>query len=184
MSDVADAQTITSLSVIVPPSNYVIVNKVAVRVALRSLADSARELPVRLERNGTIMFQKQETVAAGETKVVEIRQTWKELRRWHVGSPQLYTIRAVAGNDDLADRTGFRTVEARNGRIWLNGEEIYLEGVNRHEEHPEWGFAFPPKLMSKDLDIILNAGCNAIRGAHYPQSQYWLDMLDERGVMN
>jgi beta-glucuronidase len=25
-------------------------------------------------------------------------------------------------------------------------------------------------------------GCNSIRGSHYPQSQYWVDLLDERGI--
>jgi beta-glucuronidase len=37
--------------------------------------------------------------------------------------------------------------------------------------------------MTKDLDIILQMGCNTVRGSHYPQSEYWLDLLDERGIL-
>jgi beta-glucuronidase len=44
------------------------------------------------------------------------------------------------------------------------------------------GLAFPQKLMTKDLDIIEHMGCNSIRGSHYPQTKYWVDLLDERGI--
>jgi beta-glucuronidase len=65
----------------------------------------------------------------------------------------------------------------------LNGKRIELRGVNRHEENPDWGFAFPPKMMKRDLDIIKDLGCNTIRGSHYPQSFIFVDMLDEAGIL-
>lgn len=95
----------------------------------------------------------------------------------------MYTLRLQTDHDDLADRIGFRTVAVRDGRIVLNDRPIMLKGVNRHEEHPEWGFAFPPKLMAKDIDIMVRLGCNAVRGSHYPNSQYFLDLLDESGLV-
>ena len=33
-----------------------------------------------------------------------------------------------------------------------------------------------------DLALLLKAGTNYVRGAHYPQDQRWLDRLDEHGV--
>lgn len=95
----------------------------------------------------------------------------------------LYTVRVLVGDDDQAERIGFRTVKVKDKQIMLNGKPLYLQGVNRHEEHPEWGFAFPLKLMGRDLDIIEDLSCNSIRGSHYPQSAYWLDLLDERGIV-
>lgn len=83
----------------------------------------------------------------------------------------------------MADRIGFRTVEVQEARILLNGQPILLKGVNRHEEHPEWGFSFPARLMSKNLDIVRKLGCNFVRGSHYPTSQYFMDLLDERGIV-
>jgi beta-glucuronidase len=37
--------------------------------------------------------------------------------------------------------------------------------------------------MKKDLDLILDMGCNTIRGSHYPNSQIFVDMLDAKGIM-
>ena len=60
---------------------------------------------------------------------------------------------------------------------------IYFKGVNRHEEHPEWGFAVPLKLIKRDIDIIRSMGCNLTRGSHYPNAKATLDYMDETGML-
>ncbi len=102
---------------------------------------------------------------------------------WDVSSPKLYTVVAKTETDDLIDKVGFRKIEVKDNNILLNGKSIELLGVNRHEEHPDWGFAFPAKLMKKDIDLILDMNCNTIRGSHYPNSKIFLDMLDEKGIL-
>ena len=102
---------------------------------------------------------------------------------WDVGKGALYTLRVITSCDDLFDRVGFRRVEVKDGSLLLNGRALELRGVNRHEEHPDWGFAFPEGLMQRDIDLILAMGCNAIRGSHYPNSKVFLDMLDAAGIL-
>ena len=102
---------------------------------------------------------------------------------WSCENPRLYTVECKTETDDLIDRVGFRRIEAKDGKILLNGEKIQFRGVNRHEEHPEWGFAFPPALMQKDIDLIKDLGMNTVRGSHYPQSRAFIDMLDEQGIL-
>jgi beta-glucuronidase len=114
-----------------------------------------------------------------KSKVVSI----DDIMLWDTESPNLYTVVASTGTDDLVDKIGFRKIEVKNGDIILNNKSIEFRGVNRHEEHPEWGFAFPAKLMKKDLDLICDMGCNTIRGSHYPNSKIFVDMLDERGIL-
>ena len=108
---------------------------------------------------------------------------FKDLELWSVDNPKLYSFTVNTDSDDLSDRVGFRKIEVLDKKICLNGKMIELIGVNRHEEHPDWGFAFPAKLMKKDIDLICDLGCNTIRGAHYPQSRMLIDMLDERGLL-
>lgn len=108
-------------------------------------------------------------------------KTLEGLELWSQESPKLYTARVYTPDDDLLERVGFRKVEVDGSRILLNGEPIEFRGVNRHEEHAEFGFAFPPALMARDLDLIADLGCNTIRGSHYPNNPIFLDMLDERG---
>lgn len=124
------------------------------------------------------------TLEAGEKKSISTPDvTLENIGIWDTSSPILYTVVAKTDTDDLYDRVGFRKIEVKNLDILLNGKPIELLGVNRHEEHPEWGFAFPPKLMKKDLDIIHDLGCNTIRGSHYPNSRIFMDMLDEDGML-
>lgn len=37
--------------------------------------------------------------------------------------------------------------------------------------------------MKKDIDIIKDIGCNAVRGSHYPNSKAFLDYLDQEGLL-
>lgn len=105
------------------------------------------------------------------------------IRLWDLGKPELYEVRICTDTDDLFDRVGFRHICVENGKILLNGAPIEIRGINRHEEHPDFGFAFPASLMKRDLDLVVDLNCNAIRGAHYPQSREFVDYLDEKGIL-
>ena len=67
--------------------------------------------------------------------------------------------------------------------ILINGDPVSLRGVNRHEDHPEWGHAQPPRLQELDLDLIQDGGFDTVRTSHYPNHPRFLDMCDERGVL-
>lgn len=128
-------------------------------------------------------FIKEITLSAGETKTVEFSFDVENVHLWDMDDPYLYPMTFRTETDDLIDRTGFRKVEVQPDGIYLNGRRVEIRGVNRHEEHPEWGFAFPLKLMKRDLDIAFEMGCNAIRGSHYPNSRAFMDYCDETGML-
>ena len=128
-------------------------------------------------------FHKEVTLNAGETQCVDFTFTVNNVRLWDIENPNLYGMHFTTGTDDLYDRTGFRKLEVKPDGIYLNDRRVEIRGVNRHEEHPEWGFAFPLKLMKKDLDIAFQMGCNAIRGSHYPNSRAFMDYCDETGML-
>ncbi len=107
----------------------------------------------------------------------------EKIRLWDVGRPALYRICMTTETDDLIDRVGFRRVEVKQKQILLNGKPVEFRGVNRHEELPGFGFAFPVSRMKHDIDLILDLGCNSIRGSHYPNSQEFVDYLDETGIL-
>ena len=132
----------------------------------------------------TTIYNESVTLNGYEKKsLVTPAVTMNDIAIWDVHSPSLYTVVASTETDDLIDKIGFRKIEVINNDIILNNKSIELLGVNRHEEHPDWGFAFPPKLMKKDIDLILEMGCNTIRGSHYPNSKIFVDMLDEKGIL-
>ena len=61
--------------------------------------------------------------------------------KWDSEHPNLYTLDAtivIAGRqtEKLSRRIGFRKVERRKNRLYVNGDEVKLRGVCRHDTHP------------------------------------------------
>ena len=118
----------------------------------------------------------------GETEAV-LSFKLSNIKRWSPENPSVYRIEAEITADGLAETMGFRTIEAKDGKLLLNGERLIIKGVNRHEEHPDFGFALPAAIMQKDLAIIKQLGCNAIRASHYANARLFLDMCDREGIL-
>ena len=157
---------------------------VCAELELYNANDSECTSNVKVKIGSEGIYNEPVTLNAYEkTTLITPKVEMKNIELWDALAPKLYTVTATTDTDDLIDKIGFRKIEVKNGNILLNNKSIELLGVNRHEEHPDWGFAFPPKLMKKDIDIILDMNCNTVRGSHYPQAQIFIDMLDEQGIM-
>jgi beta-glucuronidase len=106
-----------------------------------------------------------------------------DFKVWSLDNPNLHTLTVSIENDTIIERFGIRSVSIVNRQIMLNGEAIWLRGVNRHESHPEFGPVQPPHLMLDDLCLLKDLGCNFVRCVHYPQDQAFLDICDEYGIL-
>jgi beta-glucuronidase len=109
--------------------------------------------------------------------------TVEDIDLWSPDDPVLYRVDATVGTDKQRDRIGFRDIEVDGREIRLNGEPIEFRGVNRYEDHPEWGHTQPARLMDLDIELIQEAGLNAVRTAHYPNHPRFLDYCDEAGLL-
>ena len=107
---------------------------------------------------------------------------------WQVGKGYLYTAKAVVLNGDTVIDTasvkfGFRTVTLSENEILINGKPVFLRGLNRHQSYPYIGYAAPESLQREDARILdEELAVNAVRTCHYPQSHYFLDECDRRGL--
>ena len=106
-------------------------------------------------------------------------------RLWTPESPNLHTVKVDVPSEgtERSARFGIRQVGTANGRVTLNGKPVYLQGVNRHESHYEFGATTPRQLMYEDIKNLKDLGGNFIRGSHYAQCGEFLDMCDEMGVL-
>lgn len=118
---------------------------------------------------------------SGENFVIETQVPSPEL--WSPENPALHTVTLKTAGDEICEQFGLRTVEAKNGKIYLNGEEIRLIGYNRHDMHPQFGPAVPDGVWIEDLQLLKDLNCNFIRGSHYQQSQRFLDLCDKLGFL-
>ncbi len=102
---------------------------------------------------------------------------------WSLESPALHCLQIKIGDYIKDISFGLRLIGLEDGRITLNGKKIKLIGFNRHDAHPEHGYAIPGGLTYADLEMIKNTGYNFIRGCHYQQSEEMLGMCDRLGLL-
>ena len=108
--------------------------------------------------------------------------TVPDFKLWTPESPHLHRLAVSVGERVFETTFGMRTVETANGQLLVNGKPVKLLGYNRHDCHPDFGFAVPEALVRRDLELIKAQGCNFIRGCHYPQSETVLDWCDRLGI--
>ena len=103
---------------------------------------------------------------------------------WSPDNPKLYDVKILSEADSVNDEIGFRRIEAKNGKIMLNGKPIFLRGISSHEEKPITGGRANSK---QDAETILNwvkeLNGNFVRMAHYPHSENVIRLADKMGIL-
>ncbi|MGE5527824.1 MAG: glycoside hydrolase family 2 TIM barrel-domain containing protein [Patescibacteria group bacterium] len=167
-----------------------------IRAAFRNLADgpaAGHELAARLvDADGAAVFERAFAVPRRLDPGAEIELDLEERvhgpRLWSAEDPCLYTLLIIhkdgAGEILEVQRcaVGFRQVETRDGHLLINGVPVKLQGVNRHEFHPDYGHAVPFAAMLEDVRLMKRHNINAVRTSHYPDDPRFLDLCDRYGL--
>lgn len=157
--------------------------QVDVQAFVRNVSDHDVTTTLALVIDGVVDAERSITLAPGVAIVEGMRAQIEDPEPWSPDDPRLYEAQVLLGEDVYLERFGLREIRTDGHRLLLNGEPIFLRGVNRHEDHPDWGFALPAKIMQRDVDIIESLHCNAVRGSHYPNNPTFLDLCDEEGLL-
>jgi beta-galactosidase/beta-glucuronidase len=167
-----------------------------VGVALHNLGDqlaSALRLDARLfDADGTLVVEPPlasdiSMATTGDHHVSTTIQVTAP-SKWTTETPYLYTLvltlQDASGNVLEVQRVavGFRRVEIREQQLFVNGVSIKLQGVNRHDTHPDHGYAVPYETMLRDVIQMKRHNINTVRTAHYPHDPRWLDLCDQYGL--
>ena len=114
----------------------------------------------------------------------------KEPHLWNgVADPYCYTCEAaiLRGEevlDTVAVTYGYRSFHVcPNTGFWLNGKNVPLHGVSRHQDRLDKGWAISKADHEEDIAIIKELGANTIRLAHYQHDQYFYDLCDKTGFV-
>lgn len=106
--------------------------------------------------------------------------------KWDAEHPNLYRLQAElqSGNtviEKVSRKFGFRSIRREENHLYVNGDEVKLRGVCRHDISPLNGRTVTEEELKKDILLFKEANINYIRTSHYPPSEKFLDLCDEIG---
>jgi beta-glucuronidase len=106
------------------------------------------------------------------------------LALWSPEAPKLYDVVVETEGERVADRIGFRTIEAKGQTILLNGKPLRLHGVSIHAEAPfRAGRVFSEADAHTLLRWAREMNCNFVRLPHYPHDEVMTRLADEMGLL-
>ena len=70
-------------------------------------------------------------------------------------------------NGDIStQKYGFRKIENRGGRVYINNSRVFFKGANRHDTDPTYGKAVPLESMMRDVLLMKQYNLNTVRTSH------------------
>lgn len=125
----------------------------------------------------------------GSRSVMNFEFIFQNLKLWSTVTPNIYTLKKTLFIDGkLADEKtttfGIRSFhfDAQKG-FFLNNQPLKIKGVCMHHDLGALGAAFNKTAAKRQLQILKDMGCNAIRFSHNPPASELLDLCDEMGFL-
>ncbi len=161
---------------------------------VRLAKGSMKQVDIDVKLNGESSANAEVVVSLGGTKISKKLKTDSEgvatlsfdadLELWSPENPHLYDVVVESADDRVEDEIGFRSLTVEGCEIMLNGEPIFLRGINIHEE-----IAMDRRRSIDEADAefltneALDLGCNFIRLSHYPHNEHMVKMCERKGIM-
>ena len=108
---------------------------------------------------------------------------------WSVDNPALYYAKSkiyagVELKDEYSTRFGIRTLEIiPDEGMFINGEPAKFKGVCNHHDLGPLGAAVNEAAIRRQIRIMKEMGCNAIRTSHNMPAPELVEACDEMGMM-
>ena len=160
-----------------------------ISISTNVVADSHKDLKVTFN-----LLDKDKSVVCSETTQVNDSKTCnailkaKDVLLWSPEQPALYTLETVLYDgenpvDKSETRIGIREISYSAEGFKLNGKVRKFKGVCLHHDLGPLGAAFNKAAFRRQLQLLKDMGCDAIRTAHNTPAPWQMDICDEMGMM-
>ena len=108
---------------------------------------------------------------------------------WSLENPTIYRVVSkvlINGNNVDVKETpfGIRTFKFTIDKgFFLNGRHVNIKGVCLHHDLGSLGSAVHKRAIERELEIMKNMGCNAVRTSHNPPDPELLELCDRMGFL-
>ena len=182
----------TQVTTPIVKSNYASVNIISavVNQSVKPEEDITVEQTI-LSPSGIVIASSasKEKIEAGATKAFESTMVLINPQRWDIYHGVMYSVvtKVRKGEHVLDTYTttfGVRTIRfTADDGFYLNDRRVQLKGVNLHHDQGPLGAAFYPRAMERQLQLLKETGCNAIRTSHNVPAPELLDLCDKMGIL-
>lgn len=132
------------------------------------------------------------TLAANKEVSLLGKGSIRDPKLWSAETPYLYTVNLELLNAEghvleaTTQQYGFRKIEIRDSKVYINNALVLFKGANRHDTHPQFGKAIPVESMIEDILLFKRFNLNMVRTSHYPNDPKMYSLYDYYGlyVMN
>lgn len=143
---------------------------------------SVKNVPVSVTVDGKTLNTSIASLAAGDTTEVTLSTQLQNVHLWSAYDPYLYPVKISAADEHFDYHTGFKKVEVVGEVLKINGLNVKLRGVNRHDHHPVTGRYVDRATYEKDIELMKLCNINFLRTSHYPDDPYLYELCDRYGL--
>ena len=162
---------------------------VTVATTLRNDSDQPATCRLVSTVADTNIMQDAILIDPGKERVVQQKLSLTDPKPWTLENPYLYKlITRVEQSGKTVDQYetmfGVRTIEFTADRgFLLNGNHVLIKGVCDHHDLGALGAAINTRALERQIEILKEMGCNAIRTSHNPPAPELLDLCDHMGML-
>ena len=140
-----------------------------------------------MDAQGKIVGQAESQLSVSGAAELDFNITQPKL--WSPESPYLYQVRTRLYDDgklldEITNKMGIRTISVtKEGGFQLNGITRKIKGVCLHHDLGPLGAAINKAALIRQIKLMKEMGCDAIRTSHNMPSQMQMDICDSLGMM-
>ena len=161
--------------------------EVAVDMTVRGHDEQVKAQIVMADATGNMVAEAENL--AVQNGLVNTTLKVKAPRLWSPETPYLYTLTTKVTKDgktldEKQQKIGIRTIKvSREGGFQLNGQTRKLKGVCLHHDLGPLGAAINKAALIRQIRMLKEMGCDAIRTAHNMPSTWQMEICDSMGMM-
>lgn len=146
----------------------------------------AKNLSVAFNIEGKTIENRLKSLAPNDTTRIGFTYIINNPKLWSAEKPHLYPfsidLKTSRETEHFDYHVGVKRVEVVGEVFKINGKNVKLRGVNRHDHHPVTGRYVDDATYEQDIALMKQCNINFLRTSHYPDREYLYELCDKWGI--